>query len=39
MRVVAVPNRDYPPAEDALALAAVVLDGIADLTPSVLERL
>jgi beta-phosphoglucomutase-like phosphatase (HAD superfamily) len=39
MRVIAVPNRAYPPADDALALAAVVLDGVADLTPSTVERL
>jgi HAD superfamily hydrolase (TIGR01509 family) len=39
MRVVAVPNRAYPPAADALALAAVVLDEIGELTCSVVERL
>jgi HAD superfamily hydrolase (TIGR01509 family) len=39
MRVVAVPNRAYPPAEDALALADVVLDGVAELTPAVVESL
>jgi HAD superfamily hydrolase (TIGR01509 family) len=39
MRVVAVPNRAYPPADDALALADVVLDGVAELTPSVVESL
>jgi HAD superfamily hydrolase (TIGR01509 family) len=39
MRVVAVPNRDYPPAEDALALADVVLDGVADLTADVVAGL
>ena len=32
MRVVAVPNRAYPPAADALALADVVLDSISELT-------
>lgn len=35
MRVVAVPNRAYPPAADALALADVVLDSIRELTPEV----
>ena len=35
MRVVAVPNRAYPPADDALALADVVLDTIRELTPEV----
>jgi len=32
MRVVAIPNRRYPPPEDVLALAAVVLDSLVDLT-------
>jgi HAD superfamily hydrolase (TIGR01509 family) len=35
MRVVAIPNRVYPPGEDALALADVVLGSLADLTPAV----
>jgi HAD superfamily hydrolase (TIGR01509 family) len=35
MRVVAVPNREYPPAADALALADIVLDSISELTPEV----
>jgi HAD superfamily hydrolase (TIGR01509 family) len=35
MRVIAVPNRAYPPADDALALADVVLDSIRELTPEV----
>lgn len=35
MRVIAIPNRRYPPAGDALALADVVLESIADLTPEV----
>jgi HAD superfamily hydrolase (TIGR01509 family) len=40
MRVVAVPNRAFPPDPDALALAAVVLDGgVAELTPQVIDRL
>jgi HAD superfamily hydrolase (TIGR01509 family) len=34
MRVIAVPNTHYPPAADALALAAVVLASPADLTPA-----
>lgn len=33
MAVFAVPNREFPPADDALALAADVLDSIAELTP------
>lgn len=35
MRVIAVPNRAYPPAADALALADVVLDSIGGLTTEV----
>ena len=35
MRVLAIPNRHYPPSADALALADVVLDSLADLTPTV----
>ena len=37
MRVVAIPNRRYPPAADAVALADVVLDSIAQLGPGALE--
>jgi HAD superfamily hydrolase (TIGR01509 family) len=33
MTVIAVPNRDFPPEADALALAAQVLDSLDDLTP------
>jgi HAD superfamily hydrolase (TIGR01509 family) len=39
MLVVAVPNRQFPPEEDALALAAVTLGSLAELTPELLERL
>ena len=35
MRVVAIPNRRYPPPTDALALADVVVDSTAELTPPV----
>jgi HAD superfamily hydrolase (TIGR01509 family) len=38
MAVVAVPMRAFPPAPDALALAAVTVDGIAEVTPDVVER-
>jgi HAD superfamily hydrolase (TIGR01509 family) len=38
MRVIAIPNRAFPPDEDALALAAVVLDGVTGLTPAAIER-
>ena len=34
MLVVALPNREFPPADDALALAAVVLDSLEELGPS-----
>jgi beta-phosphoglucomutase-like phosphatase (HAD superfamily) len=37
MRVVAVPNPRYPPDEEALAAADVVLRSIAELTPAVVE--
>jgi HAD superfamily hydrolase (TIGR01509 family) len=37
MRVVAIPNPQYPPAEDALAAADVVLASVADLTPATFE--
>jgi HAD superfamily hydrolase (TIGR01509 family) len=39
MAVVAIPNREFPPAEDALALAETVLDSIQQLTPELVERL
>jgi HAD superfamily hydrolase (TIGR01509 family) len=37
MRVIAIPNRRYPPAEDALALADVVLDSLSGLTTEVVR--
>jgi HAD superfamily hydrolase (TIGR01509 family) len=37
MRVVAIPNPRYPPAEDALAAADVVLPSVAALTPAAVE--
>jgi HAD superfamily hydrolase (TIGR01509 family) len=37
MRVIAIPNRRFPPGEDALEEADVVLDSIAQLTPEVVE--
>jgi HAD superfamily hydrolase (TIGR01509 family) len=39
MVVIAVPNREYPPAEDALKLAEVVVKSLAELTPEVVRRL
>jgi HAD superfamily hydrolase (TIGR01509 family) len=37
MRVIAVPNRHYPPAADALALAATVVASPAELTPELVR--
>jgi HAD superfamily hydrolase (TIGR01509 family) len=39
MIVVAAPNRDFPPTDDALALAAVSIDSLDELTPSLFESL
>jgi HAD superfamily hydrolase (TIGR01509 family) len=39
MLVIATPNREFPPAPDALALARVVVDGIRDVTPELLASL
>jgi HAD superfamily hydrolase (TIGR01509 family) len=38
MSVIAVPNREFPPAEDALALADDVLDSISQLTSERIRR-
>jgi HAD superfamily hydrolase (TIGR01509 family) len=37
MRVLAIPNRHFPPGEDALVQADVVLDSLAELTPEAIE--
>jgi beta-phosphoglucomutase-like phosphatase (HAD superfamily) len=37
MRVVAIPNRLFPPDEDTLAAADVVLASLAELTPEAVE--
>ncbi len=37
MRVIAIPQRDYPPDPDALAGASTVLSGLAELTPDTIE--
>jgi len=39
MAVVAVPNRDYPPADDALELADITLDSLDELTVEGVEGL
>jgi hypothetical protein len=36
MRVIAYPNRHYPPADEVLALADHVLTGLDALTPALL---
>jgi HAD superfamily hydrolase (TIGR01509 family) len=37
LRVIAIPNHEFPPAGDALEEADVVLDSLDDLTPAVVE--
>jgi HAD superfamily hydrolase (TIGR01509 family) len=37
MRVIAIPNPDYPPDADALELADVLLDSLGELTPAVVD--
>ena len=37
MPVIAVPNVHYPPAADALELAAARVDAVGDITPGVVE--
>jgi HAD superfamily hydrolase (TIGR01509 family) len=37
--IVAAPNPHYPPGDDALALAAAVVDGVGDVTPELVEGL
>jgi HAD superfamily hydrolase (TIGR01509 family) len=39
MAVIAVPNKDFPPEPDAVALAAVVLDSLEDLSPERIRSL
>ncbi|MET9338294.1 HAD family phosphatase [Nonomuraea sp. NPDC003804] len=39
MRVIAVPHPRYPPAPDALELAAAVVPALGDLTPVLVDRL
>ena len=38
MGVIAIPNRGYPPGEDALSKADLVLSGLHDLTTEAVER-
>ena len=39
MTVIAVPNREFPPTKDALALADDVIDSLTELTPDRVRRL
>jgi hypothetical protein len=39
MRVVAIPNSAFPPSEEALGEADIVLGGLAELTVDVIEGL
>jgi HAD superfamily hydrolase (TIGR01509 family) len=39
MTVVAIPNADFPPARDALALADVVIRSVGELSPAVIDGL
>jgi HAD superfamily hydrolase (TIGR01509 family) len=39
MRVVAIPNRRFPPGEEALAKADVALESLEELTPAAIDRL
>ena len=39
MTVVAVPNREFPPADDALRLAAIVIESLDGLRPELFESL
>ena len=39
LTVIAVPNRDFPPAKEALAAADLVLDSLHALTPLAVERI
>jgi HAD superfamily hydrolase (TIGR01509 family) len=37
LRVIAIPNHEFPPGEEALERAAVVLDSLEQLTPEIVE--
>ncbi|MBI2691190.1 MAG: HAD family phosphatase [Solirubrobacterales bacterium] len=38
MKVIAAPNKDFPPSQDALDLATLVLDRVADITNQTIEH-
>jgi HAD superfamily hydrolase (TIGR01509 family) len=39
MRVIAIPERDFPPSPEALELAAVRIESLAELTPTLVQSL
>jgi HAD superfamily hydrolase (TIGR01509 family) len=39
MRVVAIPERDFPPSDEAVAMAAARIDALAELTPELIRSL
>jgi HAD superfamily hydrolase (TIGR01509 family) len=39
MTVIAVPNPHYPPAEDALSLAAIAVETVGEITPALVESI
>lgn len=39
MRVIAIPNRRYPPSREALGVAALVLDSLTQLTAATIDSL
>jgi hypothetical protein len=39
MAVIAVPNKDFPPQQDALELPDLVLDSLTELTPDLIRSL
>jgi HAD superfamily hydrolase (TIGR01509 family) len=38
MLVIAVPNREFPPSDDALDLASLVVESVGELTPELIEE-
>src|SRR5689334_12293318 len=38
MLVIAVPDRDFPPSDDSLALAALVVESVGELTPESIDE-
>jgi hypothetical protein len=38
MRVIAIPNHEFPPPEDAVAVADQVVDSLDELTTQLVER-